>query len=99
MSRVSQYLLWHVSETAHQHPFSHFDCLQEGREADREPLTKAIVFSQLWTHAQLIEGQLRGHGVGVAVLKGNMKPEEKAASLRSFRRRAGSARAAALGLG
>ena len=53
--------------------------------ADKEPLTKAIVFSHLWTHSQLIEGQLRGHGVNVALFKGNMKPEEKAASLRSFK--------------
>ena len=52
---------------------------------EKESLTKAIVFSHLWTHSQLIEGQLRGHGVNVALFKGNMKPEEKAASLRSFK--------------
>ena len=63
------------------------EALSAGRTAgcpgapSRRPLSSRIC----GTHSQLIEGQLRGHGVNVALFKGNMKPEEKAASLRSFK--------------
>lgn len=59
--------------------------LQVSQPAEEEPLTKAIVFSHLWTHTLLIEKQLREHGINVALFKSSMKPEEKAANLHIFK--------------
>ena len=59
--------------------------LQDAQPDKREALTKAIVFSHLWTHTLLIEAQLRAHGVIVALFKSSMKPEDKAAGLQAFK--------------
>ena len=59
--------------------------LQEAKPDDKEPLTKAIVFSQLWTHIQLTGTQLRGQGVSVVLFTSNLKPQERAANLQKFK--------------
>lgn len=59
--------------------------LQVGTSPVGAQPTKAIVFTQFWHHLYLIEKQLMDHGIGVAVLKGNMKPDEKARTLDQFK--------------
>lgn len=59
--------------------------LQGAKPGDKEPLTKAIVFSQLWTHIQLTGTQLRGQGVSVVLFTSNLKPQERAANLQKFK--------------
>ncbi len=59
--------------------------MQVGVSPEHGPRTKAIVFTQFWHHLFLIEQQLTEHGIGVAVLKGKMKPDEKARALNHFK--------------
>lgn len=59
--------------------------LQAGRSPASTLPTKAIVFTQFWQHLLLIEKQLTAHGVKLAVLKGSMKPDEKAQMLEHFK--------------
>jgi hypothetical protein len=50
------------------------------------------VYSSFWQHLLLIEMYLRLHDVDALVLRENLKPAEKAATLRDFKaRRLGSA--------
>ena len=59
--------------------------MQRVMSPERGQRTKAIVFTQFWQHLNLIERQLTDHGVGLAVLKGSMKSDEKARSLDQFK--------------
>ena len=49
-----------------------------------KPGTKAIVFSQFWMHIELVVHFLATRSVGLALLKRNLSPAEKAAALARF---------------